>query len=156
MKKAFQFFALSLVFAWVLSACSDACNKIDCVNGDCVEGNCNCSDNYLKDNDGTCTLMRNSLFVGRYSVEVTCNSGSSYTDSLDVVASTSPDRVILENYQTANDNIDIVINMSNDITIPQQNSNSGVAYSGQGTRLGSTLSFTLYSGSDTCQVTMTK
>lgn len=157
MKNLFNLFALVAVLAIGVSSCSDPCKDKACGNGDCDEGTCVCNDNYLTDSDGNCTVMRNTLFVGTYDVQMTCNAGGSSTSTATVVTGNTADGIIIEDFNNVTGN-DIVatISMTDDLSIPQQTTLASLAYSGSGSRSNSVFSFTLNTATDTCQVTMTK
>ena len=142
----------------IMSACNDPCKDVNCFNGNCEDGTCICDEGYLPDGEGLCKIGRNSLFEGSYATSTTCQgSGSTLQDTLLVEVATAANEVYIRSFGgVANNDILTQINSADVLTVTQQTTLAGNTYSGNGTRSGSVLSFTLYTDSDTCQVTMTK
>jgi hypothetical protein len=142
----------------IMSACNNPCKDVNCFNGNCDDGTCICDEGYLQDIDGLCKIGRNTLFEGTYATSTTCQgSGTTLQDTLLVEVATDPNEVYIRSFGgVANNDILSHINGSDVLNITQQTTLAGNVYSGNGTRSGSVLSFTLYTDTDTCQVTMTK
>jgi len=155
--KLFKYMGIFMLMLFA-QACSEPCDNVNCGNGTCDDGTCICQDGWLKDAAGTCAVTRNSLFEGAYAGSKTCQSdGIIVTDTILVDTGTNPNDIMLRDFEgIANNDIRLTISSSDVVTISQQTTIAGYDYSGNGTRLNSILSFTLYKIADTCQVSLTK
>jgi hypothetical protein len=156
MKNLVKAFIAIFTFGLLLASCAEPCEKIECENGTCEgDGNCLCQDYYQQDADGICTVAINTLLEGTYTAQSTCINTGSFSETLQVDAGSNPNEVIVRNFQgAANNDITLALDTNDDVTVNQ--STSQPDYTGSGTLSGSVFSFSLYSPTDSCQVTLTK
>jgi len=76
MKISYGYF-LFLFSLTIIVSCTTPCQNVDCgTEGICYEGSCSCNIWYEHDEDGRCTVTWSSKFIGHYSVETTCDTGT--------------------------------------------------------------------------------
>lgn len=148
-------FALSCMMFF--SSCEDLCKDVECVQGECVEGDCVCDQGY----EGTlCDTKMTDKFVGTYTVNENCDTGT-YTYSTTITASsTTIDKIVVNNLYDSGDNLDATVDGSN-ATIASQTFN-GLTYSGTGSMNTDATSLTLTyvvsdgSATDNCTAVLAK
>ena len=150
------------LFSFTFFSCEDdPCENKDCGDfGTCLEGDCICDLGYEVDADGACTVLVRDKFVGTYSCQETCQSG---TDSYNVTISASPvgiDKIRIGNFYNVATTVLATVDGTN-LTIEDQTTpdNFQVVGSGSITDNIINLQFTIsdnLGNSENCTVVMTK